>query len=195
MDFEISMKQISLRQLNPLALVELCETGRCEFSLPEILFDMDYPGHYMRRIKSVAVTVTCMGGPYTGLSCTLRLLEHKYRINSVVKDKNDYPERIDDVHPDDRFMTTDVPITTIAVSNGQNDLGLFKLNFRDDRYLPFEGAGVISKWRLELASNFRQFDYDTLSDVILTLRYTARDGGDKLRLAAEQSLLAYVTCK
>jgi hypothetical protein len=191
-DFEIPTKQISLRQLNPLALVELRETGRCEFTLPEVLFDMDYPGHYMRRIKSVAVTVPCVVGPYTSLSCTLRLLEHKYRTNSVVKDKNDYPERTDDVDPDDRFVTTNVPITAIAVSNGQNDAGLFELNFRDERYLPFEGAGVISKWRLELASKFRQFDYDTMSDVIINVRYTSMDGGDKLRVPAEQSVLAYI---
>ena len=191
-DFEIPTKQISLRQLSPLALIELRETGRCEFSFPEVLFDMDYPGHYMRRIKSVAVTVPCVVGPYTSLSCTLRLLEHKYRTSSVVKDKNDYPERTDDVDPDDRFLTTNVPITAIAVSNGQNDAGLFELNFRDGRYLPFEGAGVISKWRLELASKFRQFDYDTMSDVIMTVRYTSMDGGDKLRVPAEQSVLAYI---
>src|SRR6266567_2440395 len=38
-DFEIS-KSISLRQLNPLALLRLRETGTCEVSLPEVLFDM-----------------------------------------------------------------------------------------------------------------------------------------------------------
>ena len=55
-DFEI-VKNISLQQLNPLALLQLRETGKCEFELPEILFDMGYPGHYMRRIKSVALTL------------------------------------------------------------------------------------------------------------------------------------------
>ena len=54
-DFEVS-KSISLRQINPLALIQLKETGSCEFALPEVLFDMDYPGHYMRRIKSVSLT-------------------------------------------------------------------------------------------------------------------------------------------
>jgi hypothetical protein len=27
---------------------------------------------------------------------------------------------------------------------------MFELNFRDERYLPFEGAGAISTWQLEL---------------------------------------------
>ena len=53
-----------------------------------------------------------------------------------------------------------VPITSIAVSTGQNDSGVFELNFRDERYIPFEGAGAISKWRIELPGTFREFDYD-----------------------------------
>ena len=35
----------------------------------------------------------------------------------------------------------------------------------DERFLPFEGAGVISKWRLELPGQYPQFDYSTISDV------------------------------
>jgi hypothetical protein len=62
---------------------------------------------------------------------------------------------------------------------------LFETNLRDERYLPFEGAGAIeSVWRLELPARIRQFDYDTISDVILHIRYTARDGGKALKDAA-----------
>lgn len=58
---------------------------------------------------------------------------------------------------------------------------MFELNFRDERYLPFEGAGAISQWRIELSKDkeLRQFDYDTISDVIFHVRYTARDGVDR----------------
>jgi len=188
-DFEI-VKNISLQQLNPLALIQLRETGRCEFELPEILFDMGYPGHYMRRIKSVALSVACQVGPPTSLNCTLRLLEHKFRINSVVNGKGDYPEHTDQT--DDRFSTVNVPITSIAVSAGQNDSGTFELNFHDERYVPFEGAGAISKWRIELPEKFREFDYDSITDVVMHLRYTALDGGDKLRGAAEPFVESYV---
>ena len=31
------------------------------------------------------------------------------------------------------------------VSSNSIQFGLFELNFRDERYLPFEGAGVISE--------------------------------------------------
>ena len=127
---------------------QLRETGRCEFALPEVLFDMGYPGHYMRRIKSVALTFACVVGPPTSVNCVLRLLEHKFRTSAIATGKNDYPEHTDET--DDRFSTVNVPITSIAVSTGQNDSGVFELNFRDERYIPFEGAGAISKWRIEL---------------------------------------------
>ena len=52
---------------------------------------------------------------------------------------------------------------------------VFDFNFRDDRYLPFEGAGAISQWRLELPSRVRLLDYNSISDVIIHLSYTAKD--------------------
>jgi hypothetical protein len=188
-DFEVS-KPISLRQINPLALIDLKEKGMCEFALPEVLFDMDYSGHYMRRIKSVALTIPCVVGPYTSVNCTLRLLEHKFRTSAIVSGKGDYPEKTDAT--DERFSTVNVPITSIAASTGQNDSGVFELNFRDERYIPFEGAGAISKWRLELPKDFKQFDYDTISDVVMQMRYTSLDGGDKLKSAAGESVLNYI---
>jgi len=35
----------------------------------------------------------------------------------------------------------------IATSTGQNDAGLFLLDLNDERYLPFEYAGAVSRWR------------------------------------------------
>jgi hypothetical protein len=187
-DFEIT-KSISLRQLNPLALVQLRETGSCEFTLPEILFDMDYPGHYMRRIKSVALRIPCTVGSHTSIGCTLRLLEHKFRLSPLAKDKNDYPEKTDEA--DDRFATVNVPIIAIAVSSIEEESGVFDLNFRDDRYLPFEGAGVISKWRIELPEKFRQWDYDTMNEPVIRLLYTSLVA-DKLKQPASDCVLDYI---
>jgi hypothetical protein len=39
------------------------------------------------------------------------------------------------------------------------------------------GGAVQSSWRLELPAKVRSFDYETITDVILTIRYTAREGG------------------
>jgi hypothetical protein len=65
----------------------------------------------------------------------------------------------------------------IAISTGTNDSGLFQLNFDDERYLPFEGTRAISDWQLGLPKASNQFPFDAISDVIITLKYTAFDGG------------------
>ena len=48
---------------------------------------------------------------------------------------------------------------------------MFELNFKDERYLPFEGCGATGSWRLELPKDVRQFNYNTISDVILHVIY------------------------
>lgn len=181
-DYEI-IKHLSLYQLDPLAVIQLRETGKCEFVIPEAIFDLDFPGHYKRRIKSVSLSIPCVVGPYTGINATLTLLENKFR-NTAIGGKS-YEE--DAEQEDPRFSTYKIPINAVAVSTGQNDSGMFELNFRDERYLPFEGAGVISKWRLELPK-IRQFDYLTMSDAIVHLKYIANEGGEMLKSAANKSL-------
>ncbi|MGH9755501.1 MAG: neuraminidase-like domain-containing protein [Blastocatellia bacterium] len=179
-------KHVLLALQDPLALIQLKETGRCEVELTEALFDADFPGHYMRRIESASLTIPCVVGPYTSVNCTLTLLSNKARIKSVPA--NPYAEAEDS--EDSRFVSNFAPIQSIVTSHAQNDGGLFELNFRDERYLPFEGAGAISRWRIELAQekDLRQFDYDTISDVVLHLKYTARDGGGALKTAATDAL-------
>jgi peptidoglycan hydrolase-like protein with peptidoglycan-binding domain len=183
-------KHVSLMLHDPLKLIQLKETGRCEVELAEVLFDADFPGHYMRRIKSASLTIPCIIGPYTSVNCTLTLLSNQARIKSVPAQP--YKESENNDVADNRFVRNFAAIQSIVTSHAQNDSGLFELNFRDERYLPFEGAGAISRWRIELAQekDLRQFDYDTISDVVLHLKYTARDGGGVLRTAATGALKA-----
>ena len=141
--------------------------------MPEWLFDMDSPGHYMRRLKGVGVSIPCVTGPYTGVHCTLSLLRSSVRVSSLAGDQ--YAR--DETGEDNRFRDYAGAIQSIVTSTAQNDTGLFEPNLRDDRYLPFEGAGAIGTWRLELPNDVPQFDFETISDVVLHLRYTAREAG------------------
>jgi Tc toxin complex TcA C-terminal TcB-binding domain len=162
-------RHVSLLQLDPIALVKLRQTASCEITIPEELLDMEFPGHFFRRLKTVSISVPCVVGSYTNVSGTLTLLSSKIRDAELVKGGSySAPEN---------YRASYLPIQSIATSTGQNDSGLFELNFRDERYLPFEGAGAISTWKFSLPQEFRQFDYDTISDVIIHLRYTARDKG------------------
>jgi hypothetical protein len=166
-------KHVSIRHVDPLALLKLKATGACEISLPEWIYDMDSPGHFMRRIKSVAVTVPCIAGAYTSIHCKLSLLRSSIRTSSSKGDA--YPR--DMANEDIRFRDFNGAIQSVVTSTAQNDSGLFETNLRDERYLPFEGAGAISSWRIEIPNDIPAFDPDSISDVILHIRYTAREAG------------------
>jgi len=177
-------KHVSLRQVDPLALLQLRTTGTCLFTLPEELFDLDGPGHYFRRGKALAVTVPCVAGPYSSVNCTVSLQQSSIRISSD-PGKAYARQGSDDPRFNDYYGT----IQSIVTSSAQSDSGLFETNLRDERYLPFEGAGVAnSQWQVTLPSDVRQFDFDTITDLILHVRYTAREGGDLLKAAAIQNL-------
>jgi hypothetical protein len=186
-EYELT-KHVSLLQVDPLALIKLRATGRCTVQLPEALFDLDGPGHYFRRIKTVAVSVPCVTGPYGSVHSKLTLLKSSVRKSPLLN--GDYArEGLEDTRFQDYFGS----VQSIVASSSQQDSGLFETNLRDERYLPFENAGVISKWQLELPANPSQddpaqFDYSTISDVVLHIRYTARDGGAQLRVAALQQI-------
>ena len=95
----------------------------------------------------------------------------------------------DDIRFNDYYGT----VQSIVTSSTQQDSGLFETNLRDERYLPFEGAGVAgSQWQLTLPGDVRQFDFDTITDVVVHVRYTAREGGDILRTAAVNNLQALI---
>ena len=172
-EFEIT-KHISLAQMAPLGFIKLKETGECTISLPEWWFDMDYPGHYMRRIKNVSISIPCITGPFTGVNCTLSLLKNETRVDPV--SGGTYEKHEDDT----RFRTIYGEISSIATSHAQNDSGMFELNFNDERYLPFEGAGAISDWKIKMPIENNYFDFASLSDVVLHINYTSRHGGGGL---------------
>jgi hypothetical protein len=161
-EYEITLP-CSLAQINPRALIDLRETGRCDFSVPEIWFDLYYPGQYKRRMKSARLTIPCVTGPYANVSAKLTLTGSRIRAEAQLDS-----ELIGVSHQRN---------TSVATSTANNDSGVFELNFRDERYAPFEGAGAVSDWRLELPSVFRPFDYDTITDVILHISYTSKDDG------------------
>jgi len=82
-------KHISMPHMFPLQLLELKLTGRCEIELPEWLFDLDYPGQYMRRSRTSAQH-SVRGGPFVGVHCRLDLAVQpdpdRPRVNGPVRD-------------------------------------------------------------------------------------------------------------
>jgi hypothetical protein len=164
----------SLAMLSPSELLNLRQTGSCTINIPEIAFEVLYPGQFRRTIKSVRISIPCVAGPYTNISAKLTLTKGS-------------------VEREDGSALVELPLTgpaSISSSTANSDAGMFELNFRDERYLPFEGAGAISEWLLELPASVRSFNYDTISDVLLHINYTAQEGD---RQAGENGLATLVT--
>jgi hypothetical protein len=157
-------------------------------TLPEWLYDLDYPGHLRRRITTVAISIPCVVGPYTSVNCTLSLTANGVRVKDGVV--GGYGDPLNPA--DDRFVAEQAPITSIATSHAQNDTGMFELSFNDERFLPFEGAGAVSQWTIDLPPEHNAFDFATISDVVLHVRYTAEPGSAALVAAAKTNLAAVV---
>jgi len=167
-------QSFSLAQLDPAMLQQLREQGQCDIDIKELFFDLGYPGHYRRRIKAVRLTVPCVAGPFANVGATLKLISSAMRLDPT-SESVAVPAR---------------HAVSIATSGGQNDAGVFEFSFRDERYMPFEGAGAVSKWQLSLPKSFRAFDYQTISDVVLRISYSALED-ETLRTKVEnQAALA-----
>jgi Tc toxin complex TcA C-terminal TcB-binding domain len=197
-EYELT-KHLSLRLHFPLQFLQLKTTGMCEINVPEWMFDLDHPGQYMRRIKNVTLTIPCVTGPFTGVNCRLTLLSSRIRLDPSLicppRSCCDHCTCDNEYEPcccDPRFVKHFGAREAIATSSGQNDSGMFELNFRDERYLPFEFLGAISRWRIELPPENNFFDMNTLSDVVMNLNYTAREGGALLRRAANEVAQCHV---
>jgi len=181
-EFELT-RHVSLLLHDPAALMALKTTGECVVELPEQLFDMDYPGHYLRRLRDVSLTIPCVAGPYTSVNCTLTLVSSKVRSDpgTGTSGSSGYAEK---KGGDPRFIYYSGSTAAIATSHAQDDSGVFSVNFRDERYLPFETAGVVSRWMLTMPKVTNAIDFDTITDVVMKLSYTSRYGGDLLRSQA-----------
>lgn len=176
-------RHVSLRDDAPTALEELLATGRCKLEVTETLLDGDFPGHYFRRIKSVSLSARGTFQAQANVNCTLTLLDN--RIRTGANASGSYPQAEDGDDP--RFLSNATPVQAIATSRPTADAGMFELRFDDDRYLPFEGAGAISSWRIDLHQADNAVDLAEITDVVLSLSYSARSGGAPLEAAARQN--------
>ena len=188
--FELS-RWISLKDLDSLAFAQLQATGSGDFTLPESLFDRDYPGHYDRRLARVSVTVVYPSpGRFDNIKGTLTLASNKVRVDKSATIATDYPELAGD--RDSRFVYSYAAVPQrIALSTGQDDPGTFadtvQTSLSDPRYAPFENAGAVSRWHLELPAASNEIPISGVTDVVLRIHYTAAYGGDALRDVVQAS--------
>ncbi len=169
-------KHVSLAKHDPEALLGLRETGVAAFRIGENEFTRDYPKHYLRRLKQVSVSLPCVAGAYEGVSSTLSLNAGETRLSPTA-------------NPTTLFHN----IQSICTSTAREDGGIFELGFRDERLLPFEGAGAHydgsgAQWRFELSAG-NELVGDSIDDLVLHIRYTARSGRNASATATNRKRL------
>ncbi|MBO1349467.1 MAG: hypothetical protein EBE86_019695 [Hormoscilla sp. GUM202] len=188
--FEVE-KTISLLQLDPQALDDLKTKGSCNFSFDEALFDFDFSSHYCRQIKTISISIPAVVGPYQNINATLTQTSNEVLIKADAEAVK-WLLTGDGDKPNTGTLRQDLRVSEqIAISKGVNDSGMFVLNFQDERYLPFEGTGAISDWRLEMPKSTNRFDFDSITDVIITLSYTALQGGSTIYNAVKETLTTF----
>jgi hypothetical protein len=148
----------SLARLFPLEFQNFRQTGELQFATPIQLFDRGFPGHYLRLIKRVRVSVVALIPPVQGLRATLIASG----ISRVVTGGDVFQTIIVRRDPE-----------LIAFTSSSNATGLIDLEPETGMLLPFESMGVDTNWELQLPRAANPFDYNSIADVLFTMEYTA----------------------
>ncbi len=191
-------RTVSLRRELPDRLFALLTTGYCDVPVEEPLFDRDDPGHYQRRIVHASITVERPDAREDdNVVCVATLLHTSVRLVPTIGDG--YPRQPAPT-TDLRFADQFAAVHGIVTGNAFDDPGLFVRDvgagLSDPRYHPFENAGAISTWRIELPASRNAIDLSTVTDVKLHLHYSALDGGGALAIWSEyRRITSAVRCR
>lgn len=149
----------SLAQLAPAEFQRFRQTGVLPFATPMELFDRDFPGHYLRLIKRVSVSVVALVPPSRGIRATLT----SSGISRVTIGQNTSFQDI--------MIRRDPEL--IAFTSPHHATGLLELEPENNLLLPFEGIGVDTLWEFQMPRAANPFDYRMIADVIFSIEYTA----------------------
>jgi hypothetical protein len=158
------VKTFSLSRLSPFEFQRFRETGVMVFLTPMVLFDRDFPGHYLRLIHRVRTAVIALIPPTEGIHATLTATG----LSRVVIGPDIFQTMLIRRDPE-----------SVALSAPANATGLFEMDPQQtEMLLPFEGSGVDTTWELRMPKASNQFDYSTIADVLITFEYTALNSFD-----------------
>jgi Tc toxin complex TcA C-terminal TcB-binding domain len=148
----------SLSKMTPFEFQRFKETGVLPFRTTINLFDRAFPGHYMRLIKQVRVSVVALIPPQLGIRATLRTVGSSWVVTGG-----------------DLFARKQLPSRSdlVALTSPVSATGVFELDTQSEMLRPFEGMGVDTAWQFELPKASNPFDFDSIADVLISIDYTA----------------------
>jgi len=193
------LKDVSLASAAPAELYRLKTTGTCELKITEAMYDFDYPGHFCRQIKVIEVVLKTAGGEEAENGSTSGSMPADVHL-TLTQTSNHLvtkalPEAVKyllkpEGEPPAGIRSNWQSQQEIAVSNENNAAGvhLVEFSFAEDRYLPFEGTGAVSDWEIRMPRETNQFNFELITDLVVTVTYTALDAGKDFRDKVEQLL-------
>ncbi|MFL9482875.1 hypothetical protein ACI6Q2_08860 [Chitinophagaceae bacterium LWZ2-11] len=165
---------IQLSRLNPIALLQLRKEGVATFEIPEWFLLLKNRGIYNAKWISVNFTFPMITGPYINMNAMITMTKNFIRPKAIGGDNFEMQS-----DSDDRFVQRVLPFNKVLITNGNNDAG-YNLDasatgneLYQHQYRPFEQAGAICEFEIDLNSKTENFDFselnwDTLSDVIIS---------------------------
>lgn len=152
-------QSFSLARLMPLEFADFRRSGILPFTTTLRQFDEGFPGHYMRLIRRVRISIPALVAPTIGLRATLS----SSGISRVVTGDPGFPVTI-----------VQQPPEMVAFTGTMQASGVFELDSQASLLSPFEGSGVDTSWMLELPPAGNPLDFSTVMDAIVTIDYVAR---------------------
>lgn len=162
----------SLAREMPVEFLDFRRTGVLAFATPMSLFDADFPGHYLRLIRSVGTSLVALVPPDRGIRSTL----YSNGVSRVVTAQ--------DGAFNDVILRHDPSV--VALTSPLNATGVFQLDTQSDLLLPFESSGVDTTWEFRLPKAANPLDYSSIVDVLFTIEYTALTDDDYRRQVASR---------
>lgn len=185
-------QSFSLAQLVPFEFQRFRQTGVLPFATAMELFDRAFPGHYLRLIKRIRVSVIALVPPVEGIRATLvssgvsRTVTESARRRSAVLPNgaegvaraagaNEFQQALIRRNPEQIAFTAPIDAT-----------GLLELEPEEGLLLPFEGTGVEAAWELRMPRAANRIDFHTIADVLFTVEYTALHSDTYARQVAQK---------
>lgn len=183
------------------ALAKAIDAGKLSFRLGPGLFDGDFPGHYLRQIRSVALSFVVTPESEGDLSAAA-LQERPCMV--LIQDANSIlvqpsgegaaslydPDLATDTVLNNARASQEVVFSSLGPVDSSSEMEriVLRAEYADGRYLPFEGTGAISRWTLLFTGTKSGLSSlkDRVSDIVLHMDYSAKFGGADFKLSVDK---------
>jgi hypothetical protein len=172
--FETNRRKLNLEHVFPLSLIapeafaNFRRTGVLPFATPMEAFDRRFPGHLLRTIRRVRLSIVALVAPHQGIAATLTC-SGQSRV--VISASGAF-----------QTLTLNRPPEAVAYTSPSNMTGTFDLDPQPELKYWFEDHGADTTWEFRLPRAANPIDYRSIAEIYVTVEYTALYDADYARI-------------